>query len=65
MKGQSGLDTNDSAQKYTLKTLPGKFSGLHLVAIMYAGFKQLDPTLDAGIDFKPEYEAALALRRPS
>jgi len=65
MKGQSGLDTNDSAQKYTLTTLPGQFSGLHLVSIMYAGFKQLDPDLDAGIDFKPEYEAVMALRRPA
>lgn len=64
MKGQSGLDTNDSAQKYTLKTLPGQFSGLHLVAIMYAGFKQLDPNLDAGIDFAPEYSAAQAMRQP-
>ncbi len=63
MKGQSGLDVNDSDQKYTLKTLPGKFSGLHLVAIMYAGFKQLDPGLDAGIDFRAEYDAARALRR--
>ena len=63
MKGQSGLDVNDSDQKYTLKTLPGKFSGLHLVAIMYAGFKQLDPDLDAGIDFQAEYDAARALRR--
>ncbi len=62
MKGQSGLDINDSAQKYTLKTLSGAFSGLHLVALMYAGFKQLDPNLDAGIDFGPEYAAAQAMR---
>ncbi|MES2714645.1 MAG: tetratricopeptide repeat protein [Pseudomonadota bacterium] len=64
MKGQEGLDINDSAQKYTLKTLPGKFSGLHLVAIMYAGFRQLDPNLDAGIDFAAEYQAAQAMRPP-
>ena len=63
MKGQNGLDTNDSTQKYTLKTLPGNFSGLHLVAIMYAGFKQLDPDLDSGMDFKAEYEAAQAMPR--
>jgi tetratricopeptide (TPR) repeat protein len=62
MLGQSGLDTNDTTQKYTLKTLPGKFSGLQLVALMYAGFKQLDPNLDAGIDFGPEYAAAQAMR---
>jgi tetratricopeptide (TPR) repeat protein len=61
MKGQEGLDINNPEQKYALKTLPGNFSGLHLVAIMYAGFKQLDPSLDGGIDFSAEYEAAKAL----
>ena len=28
--GRAGLDINDSTDKYTLKSLPGKFSGLHL-----------------------------------
>jgi tetratricopeptide (TPR) repeat protein len=64
MKGQEGLDINDSTQRYTLTTLPGNFSALNLVAIMYAGFKVLDPALDAGIDFKAEYDAAQAMRRP-
>ena len=64
LKGQDGLDINDSTQKYTLTTLAGNFSALNLVAIMYAGFKVLDPALDAGIDFKAEYDAALAMRRP-
>lgn len=61
MKGQSGLDINDPTQKYTLKTLPGKFSGLHLVAIMHTGFKKIDPTMDSGADFDAEYDAALKL----
>jgi tetratricopeptide (TPR) repeat protein len=65
LKGQSGLDINDSEQKYTLNTLPGKFSGIHLLAIMYSGFQQMDPTLDAGVDFKAEYAAAQAMRRTS
>lgn len=64
MKGQTGLDINDSEQKYSLTTLPGKFSGLHLVAIMYTGFKMIDPTLDAGIDFHAEFDAAQAMRKP-
>lgn len=38
LKGQNGLDINDPEQKYSLSTLPGKFSGMHLVSIMYAGF---------------------------
>lgn len=62
MKGQNGLDINDPEQKYSLTTLPGKFSGMHLVSIMYAGMKALDPSLDAGIDLSTEYEAAKAMR---
>lgn len=63
MKGQNGLDINDPEQKYTLTTLPGKFSGMHLVSIMYAGIKALDPSMDAGIDLSAEYEAARAMSR--
>lgn len=62
MKGQSGLDINDPAQKYTLASLPGSFSGMHLVSIMYAGMKALDPNMDPGIDLGAEYEAAKAMR---
>lgn len=40
--GMSGLDINDPLQKYTLKSLPGSFSGLHLLAIMYTGLKAID-----------------------
>jgi tetratricopeptide (TPR) repeat protein len=58
LKGQSGLDINDPEPKYKLKTLPGKFSGMHLISIMYAAFKQIDPTADAGIDLKAEYDMA-------
>jgi len=61
IKGQSGLDINDPTQKYSLSTLPGKFSGLHLLAIMHTGFKQIDPSMDSGADFGAEYEAAVKL----
>jgi tetratricopeptide (TPR) repeat protein len=63
MKGQSGLDIHDPEQKYTLKTIPGKFSGMHLVSIMYAAFKQIDPTMDAGVDLQREYDAAMAMQK--
>jgi hypothetical protein len=33
--GQHGLDVIDPAQKYTVKSLPGRFSGLRLLALMY------------------------------
>jgi Flp pilus assembly protein TadD len=61
MLGRNGLDINDPAQKYTLKRLPGNFSGLHLVSIMYAGFKLLAPDQDAGIDLSREYSEARRL----
>ena len=63
--GTKGLDINDPSQKYQLKSLPGNFSGLHLSAIMYTAFHQMDPSLDSGIDYSREYDAALALHAES
>ncbi len=60
--GQRGLDIKDPEQKYSLRTLPGEFSGLHLCSIMYAAFKQFAPNEDVGIDFSKEYEAAIGMR---
>lgn len=59
--GQGGLDVNDPAQKYRLKSLPGPFSGLHLVCLMYVAFKQFAPEQDVGFDLGKEYEEARAL----
>jgi tetratricopeptide (TPR) repeat protein len=56
--GGNGLDLNSPEQKYSLKSLPGKFSGLQLLSYMYVAFKQLDPNLDVGVDFSKEYSAA-------
>ena len=56
--GTKGLDVNDPAQKYQLRSLPGRFSGLHLVSIEYVGFKLLDPTVDIGFDLSREYSQA-------
>ncbi len=63
--GRGGLDTNDSTQKYTLRSLPGRFSGLHLVCLMYAAFKVVAPDQDIGFDLSREYETALAMHRRS
>ena len=52
---------NDPTPKYTLKTLPGQFSGLQLVAYLYVGMKKLAPDADAGIDLAREYAQALEL----
>lgn len=59
--GMRGLDINDPAKRYTLKSLPGDFSGLHLVSIMYAAFQKTSPGTDVGIDLSREYAQALAL----
>jgi tetratricopeptide (TPR) repeat protein len=56
--GRSGLDIHNPAQKYTLKSLPGAFSGMHLVCLMYTGSRMIEPGLDSGIDFSREYEEA-------
>ena len=67
MLGRSGLDINDSSKKYSLRSLPGTFSGLHLVALMYSGMQLIDPSIDAGIDFSLEFAEAkrLLLLSPS
>jgi tetratricopeptide (TPR) repeat protein len=62
--GMKGLDINDPAQKYMLKSLPGNFSGLHLLSLMYCAFKQVKPEADVGIDFSVEYARAWALHSP-
>ena len=59
--GMKGLDINDPSTKYTLKSLPGEFSGLHLVSIMYAAFAQTSPGTDVGIDLSNEYAQAVAM----
>ena len=53
---------NDPTDKYKLKSLPGKFTGLHLLAIMFAAFRQIDPTMETGADFNAEYDAALQIQ---
>jgi tetratricopeptide (TPR) repeat protein len=63
MLGKSGLDVNNSAPSYRLRTLPGEFSGLQLVSIMYVAFQQIAPGQDVGFDLATEYEMALAMRR--
>lgn len=63
MKGTSGLDINDPDQKYTLDSLPGKFSGFYLTCCMYVGFQMIDPTLDVGIDLSKEYNSAKQMHK--
>lgn len=64
MLGTRGLDVNDPAEQYTLRSIPGKFSGLHLLCIEYVGFQKIDPKMDLGFDLSAEYQAALRMHRP-
>lgn len=63
--GQRGLDMNNPAEKYHLRSLPGSFSGLHLVCLMYAAFKIVALDLDSGIDLSKEYDVAMSMHRKS
>ena len=63
MLGARGLSVNDPSVRYTLRSLPGSFSGLHLLCIEYAGFKIIDPSVDIGFDVSTEYAEACRLRR--
>jgi Flp pilus assembly protein TadD len=59
--GMKGLDINEPDQKYTLTTLSGRFSGLHLVSLMYVAFQKTSPGTDVGIDLSREYQTALTM----
>ena len=61
MLGTRGIDVNNPQSHYTLKNLPGEYSGLHLLSIEYVAFKKFAPTQDIGFDLSAEYEAALKL----
>ena len=61
LKGSSGLDINNPEKKYTLNSMEGEFTGLQLVCYMYAGFKEIDPSVDIGMDLSDEYSLALRL----
>ena len=56
--GQQGLDPHDPAQNHTLRSLPGKFSGLHLLCLMYVASQQIDPDYDIRFDLSAEYKLA-------
>ena len=58
MLGARGLDINKPALQYTLRSLPGTFSGLHLMSLMYVGFKKIAPDRDIGFDLSNEYALA-------
>ncbi len=60
MLGMKGIDYTAPGKTYTLKSLPDEsFAGLHLLCLMYVGFKLYDPAVNCGIDFAEAYKMAL------
>ena len=58
--GMNGIDHTTPGKSYTIKAYPGEtFSGLHLLCLMYVGFKLYDPSVNCGLDFAEAYEMAL------
>jgi tetratricopeptide (TPR) repeat protein len=62
--GRNGLDYAAPDEKYELRTLPGrKFSGLHLMCLMFAGFKRVAPEHDVGMDLNEPFLTALQMHQ--
>jgi tetratricopeptide (TPR) repeat protein len=61
MLGTKGFEVNDPDQQYQLQSMPGKFSGLQMVCIMYVGFKRIAPEYAASFDLSNEYAVALEM----
>lgn len=62
--GLKGISYTDPDVRYQLTSLPGReFSGLHLLAYMYAGWKRVNPALDTGLDFAEAYASARQLHQ--
>ena len=59
--GTRGINVNDLDTSYTLRSLPGNFTGLHLLCLEYVAFKKLAPEQDIGFDLSAEYRSALTL----
>ena len=63
--GQSGLDVNNPNKTYQLRSIPGAYTGLNVVCIMYVAIEQVAPGQDVGFDIKSEYEEALRIFKAS
>ena len=61
LKGREGFDINNPDKKYTIRSLPGAFTGLQLVSYMYVGFKKVAPDQDVGVDLSQEHRMAVQL----
>ena len=64
MLGRNGLDYAAPDEKYELRALPDrKFSGLHLMCLMYAGFKRVAPEHEVQMDLNEPFLTALQMHK--
>jgi tetratricopeptide (TPR) repeat protein len=63
--GMKGINPSDSNKRYTLRTLPGEFTGLQLLSWMFVTWKRVKPDANIGFDLSREYDAAMSLHKPS
>jgi hypothetical protein len=62
MLGRNGLDYASPDEKYKLQSISDRsFSGLHLMCLMYAGFKRVAPEHDVGMDLNDPFLTAISL----
>ena len=60
--GANGIDYASPDPQYTLRSIPGKkFTGLHLLALMYVAFKITRPSTNLELDLEEAYNLALKL----
>jgi len=59
--GERGLEVNNPDVMYRLRSLPGDYTAMHLMCLMYCAFRQVAPELDIGVDLSEEYEYAVGL----
>jgi len=63
MLGMNGINVTDPSITYHLRSLPGEFTGLHLMCLEYVAFKQTMPEMDIGFDVAAEYRSAQTLNQ--
>ncbi len=64
--GEHGIDYKNPTAIYTLKSIPQEqFCGLHLMSLMFVGFKITRPDIATGLDFNDAYQLALEAYKAS
>lgn len=56
--GQNGIDIADQQATHELQQLPGVYTGLEMLCLLYSAMQQIDPDADIGIDLSAEYAEA-------